>query len=212
MPNEIIRRQNMQTVLRQAMKLFVANGVENTSVELIARESGLTLRSVQNYYHTKNDLIAAVLECGCAAEIAEMKAFFSSPQYLSKTGAEQILMIVTVAFRKAVDMADVVVCSAQMQRLLSRASKTSEKPQMAENWKLITEHVESAFARGIQDGSITKSMETSLIDARSITLAMYGIKEQVAFAMCGEELRGLFDPEAAVEKYIRQMKLLLSVK
>ena len=61
MPNEIVRRQNKQTVLRQAMKLFSANGVENTSGEMIARKSNLTLRSIQNYYKTKNDLIAAVL-------------------------------------------------------------------------------------------------------------------------------------------------------
>ena len=41
------------------MKLFAENGVENTSFEWIAREFGFSLRSVQNYYHTKNDLIAA---------------------------------------------------------------------------------------------------------------------------------------------------------
>jgi len=212
MPNERIRQQNMQTVLRQARKLFAANGVENTSVEMIARESGLTLRSVQNDYRTKNDLIAAVLDFGITAEIEEMRSFFSSEQYLRKTGAEQILMIVTATYNKAVEMANIVICSSQMQRLLSRASKNSGKPLMAGNWKLIMEHVERAFSRGIQDGSITKSMEWSLIDAKSITLAMYGIKEQIAFAVCDQELRDLFEPEATVKKYIRQMEFLLSAK
>lgn len=212
MPNEIIRQQNMQTVLRQAMKLFVANGVENTSVEMIARESGLTLRSVQNYFHTKNDLIAAVLDRGISAEIEEMKSFFSSERYLSRTGAGQILDIVSVTFNKAVEMADIVTCSAQMQRLVSRASDANRRPQMAGNWKYIMEQVKSAFAKGIEDGSITKNMESSLVDANSITLAMYGIKEQIAFAVCDKELSDLFEPEIAAKKYIRQMELLLSAK
>ena len=51
------------------MKLFTANGVENTSVEMIARESGLTLRSVRIIFITKKDLIAAVLANSYAAEL-----------------------------------------------------------------------------------------------------------------------------------------------
>jgi hypothetical protein len=55
-------------------------------------------------------------------------------------------------------------------------------------------------------------MESNLMDAGSITLALYGIKEQIAFAMCDKELRKLFQPEKAAQKYVQQMELLLSAK
>src|SRR5574344_191403 len=106
MPNEVMRQQNKQTVLKKAMKLFTENGVENTSVEMIARESHLTLRSVQNYYHTKNDLIAAVLNNGISAELGEMRSFFASEEYLGMSGAGQILKIVETTYRNAIEKAD----------------------------------------------------------------------------------------------------------
>jgi AcrR family transcriptional regulator len=212
MPNEMIRQQNMQTVLNQAMKLFVENGVENTSFEMIARESGLSLRSVQNYYHTKNDLIAAVLEFGLAIELREMKDFICTDTYRNKIGAEQILTIITVAYNKAVEKAAVISCATQMQHILSRASDNESKPLLAGNCQYIMEQIQKAFDKGLQDGSITRQMEASLFDAKSITLALYGIKEQIAFAMCDRELRNLFQPEIAAQKYIKQIELLLSAK
>jgi AcrR family transcriptional regulator len=109
------------------MKLFAENGVENTSFEWIAREFGFSLRSVQNYYHTKNDLIAAVLDYELTLEMKEMKTCIASEQYQLKNRAEQI---------------------------------------------------RDAFTRGLQDGSVTNQMESNLMDAGSITLALYGIKEQ----------------------------------
>ena len=102
MANELVRQQNKQNVLYQAMKLFVRNGVENTSLEMIARESKLTLRSVQNYFRTKNDLISAVLFHGQRTEMEEMKAFFDSEEYRSRSGAEQIMSIVKTALDKSV--------------------------------------------------------------------------------------------------------------
>ena len=211
MPNEIVRRQNKQTVLRQAMKLFSANGVENTSGEMIARKSNLTLRSIQNYYKTKNDLIAAVLENGYAAELREMKLFFASERYQSKAGADQIMAIVATAMNKAVEHPDIIFCTAQMQHILSRASERREQ-QLSGNWLYVMEHLQNAFNKGMADGSITKAMEEKLIDVKSIMLALRGIQEQVAFTMRDKALNELFEPQNVVKKYICQMELMLSGK
>ena len=97
MSNEQVRQQNIRAVLSQALKLFVAHGVENTSVEMVARKTNLTLRSVQNYFHTKIDLIAAVLNDCYACELEEMNIFFESEQYQGKNGAEQVVAIVAAA-------------------------------------------------------------------------------------------------------------------
>ena len=210
MPNEMIRQQNKQTVLKKAMKLFTENGVENTSVEMIARESHLTLRSVQNYYHTKNDLIAAVLNNGISAELGEMRSFFASEEYLGMTGAGQILKIVETTYRNAIEKADTVFCTMQMQHILSRMPGKTDKPQMTGNWLYVMEHLKSAFDKGVIDGSISESAEEKIIDEKSIMLALRGIVEQIAFTMCDRELRELFEPEVAVKKYVRQVELMIS--
>ena len=212
MPNESIRQQNKKTVLAQAMKLFAANGVENTSVEMIARESGLSLRSVQNYYRTKNELIAAVLKNGYAAELAELQAFFASEPYRSKTGAEQLLAIVAATLNRSVEQPGRIFCTAQMQRILSRVSDWDEKPPLTGNWPVIMEQLKNAFDRGVRDGSITQTVQENLIDARSVMLALRGIQEQTAFAMRDRELNALLEPKTAVKKYIRQMELMLSAR
>ena len=194
------------------MKLFTANGVENTSVEMIARESGLTLRSVQNYFRTKKDLIAAVLANSYAAELKDMKSMALAESYQNKNGAEQIIEIITIACQKAIGKADVIFCTSQMEHILSRASKDNEEVRLEGNWNFIMDHIQRAFTKGLKDGSITVKMKDNLVDANSITLALYGIQQQVAFAMCDQRLHEVFQPEIAIKKYIRQMELMLSEK
>lgn len=212
MPNELIRQKNEQTVLRQAMKLFVANGVENTSVEMIARNSNLTLRAVQNYYRTKTDLITAVLNHALTIQLDEMKSFFESEQYRSKKGAEQILEIVTVALDKAIKNSDIIFCAAQMQHILSQAPGNDGAPQLSGNWRYVMEQLQMAFAKGTLDGSLVQKTEKELIDVKTIMLALRGIQEQVAFALRDQELKQLFEPETTVKKYIRQMEMMLMAK
>jgi len=211
MPNGLIRQRNMQKVLQTAMKLFVANGVENTSVEMIARKTDLTLRSVQNYFPTKGDLIAAVLQNGYALELEEMKAFFASARYRSKTGAEQILEIVSVSLSKAVAHADIVFCTAQLQHIVSRMSEGTDRPKLTGNWQFFGTQLQKAFDTGISDGSITKEVEERLIDAKCTMLALRGIQETLAYTMCDKAFCAFFDPRSAVEKYVHQIELMLSL-
>jgi AcrR family transcriptional regulator len=212
MPNERIRQQNVQRVLREAMNLFVANGVENTSFEMIARKSDLSLRSVQNYFQSKNDLIAAVLNRGYGIELEEMRAFFTSDDYLNKKGAGQVLAVVTAALNKAVARSEFIFCTAQMEHILSRAASSAEHPKVTENWQFLMAQLQCAFDKGASDGSIVQSTENELIDVKTIMLALRGIQEQVAFAMGDQTLKALFEPENAVKKYIRQIELMLTAQ
>lgn len=206
-----VRKKNMQIVLREAMKLFAANGVENTSVEMIARKTDLSLRSVQNYFPTKGDLIAAVLQNGYALELEEMKAFFASESYKGKTGAGQILEIVSVSLDKAVEHSDIVFCTSQLQHIVSRMPDAAKDPKLTGNWPYFGEQLQKAFDTGVSDGSITKAVEERLIDAKCTMLALRGIQEAIAYTMCDQEFCRFFDPRSAVKKYVHQVELMLSL-
>ena len=212
MSNEQVRQQNIRTVLSQALKLFVTNGIENTSVEMVARKSDLTLRSVQNYFHTKIDLIAAVLNNCYACELEEMNGFFEAAEFKNKNGAGQVMDIVAAAMDTALLHYEVVFCTTQMQHVISRVPKKEGKPPLTGNWLYVMERLQSAFDQGRLDGSIKQTTEQELVDVKTIMLALQGIREQIAYAMCDGTLREIFDPRTVVKKYIRQMELMLVAK
>lgn len=212
MSNEQVRQQNIRAVLSQALKLFVARGVENTSVEMVARKTNLTLRSVQNYFHTKIDLIAAVLNDCYACELEEMNIFFESEQYQGKNGAEQVVAIVAAALDSALQHHKVVFCTAQMQHIISRVPQKDGTQPLTGNWLHVMKFLQSAFEKGALDGSIAQSTETELVDVKTIMLALQGVREQVAYAMCDRTLREILDPRTVVKKYVRQMELMLIAK
>ena len=60
MPHEKVREENKKRVIEEAARLFKENGLEKTTIEMIANAAGLTKRSVQNYYETKNAIILGV--------------------------------------------------------------------------------------------------------------------------------------------------------
>jgi len=209
MANEIVRQQNIQNALQQALKLFVENGIETTSMEMIARASDLSLRSIQNYFHTRTDLYIALLSRGYALERKEMKAFFGSKEYRSRTGAEQVISIISTALNKSIEHADTVFCTAQIQHIISRIADEENPAQLTGNSLYLMERLQSAFDKGIADGSITQAVENELVDVKTIMLALVGIREQVAYAATNRILQNLFSPEATVKKYIRQMELVM---
>jgi AcrR family transcriptional regulator len=60
--NEAIRVANIETVLAAAAKLFIENGIENTTREMIARSSGVSRRSTERYFPTKTECVVRTVE------------------------------------------------------------------------------------------------------------------------------------------------------
>ena len=60
MDQSIIREQNMKRVIKAAQDLFVANGVNNTSISQIARMVGLSDTSIYRYFQNKDNIVYAV--------------------------------------------------------------------------------------------------------------------------------------------------------
>lgn len=206
----MVRQMNIQNALQQAMELFTENGIENTSMEMIARASGLTLRSIQKYFHTRNDLYVSLLKRSYALELEEMKDLFGSQGYQSETGAGRVMAIISASLREAIEHADTVFCTVQMQHILSRTADKENPAQLTGNWLYLMDRLKSAFDAGIADGSISQATENELIDVHTIMLALIGIHEQVAYALTNTTLHTLFSPEETVKKYIRQMEALMS--
>jgi AcrR family transcriptional regulator len=62
MANEEIRQANIETVLQTTIKLFIENGIQNTTREMIARASGVSRRSTERYFPAKSDCVVQAAE------------------------------------------------------------------------------------------------------------------------------------------------------
>jgi AcrR family transcriptional regulator len=62
MANEAIRLANMEIVLETAVDLFIKNGIQNTTREMVVRASGLSRRSTERYFPTKTDIVIQAAE------------------------------------------------------------------------------------------------------------------------------------------------------
>lgn len=62
MANEEIRLANIETVLQAAINLFIENGIENTTREMLARASGVSRRSTERYFPSKSDYVIQASE------------------------------------------------------------------------------------------------------------------------------------------------------
>jgi AcrR family transcriptional regulator len=62
MPNEIIRIRNLEQALKATYQLFLSNGIDKTTKEMIAKESGLSRKSIDRYFSDKTDCVICVIK------------------------------------------------------------------------------------------------------------------------------------------------------
>src|SRR3954453_12178369 len=59
---ELTRRTVRAQIAGRAMELFIAHGFEETTVEQIASEVGMSARSVFRYFDTKEDMVVGSMQ------------------------------------------------------------------------------------------------------------------------------------------------------
>jgi AcrR family transcriptional regulator len=69
------KAQRREVILRGAERLFVAKGIDATTVAMIANEVGVSTPTIFNYFGTKNNILAALIFEGAAKARATNKLF-----------------------------------------------------------------------------------------------------------------------------------------
>ena len=90
MKNEEIRLENKKKTIDAALRCFMKYGIENVSQNLLSKETGLSLRSINRFFAGKDDLIIHAIDqlaqemsanCALAQEYIQKK---------NKTGIEML--------------------------------------------------------------------------------------------------------------------------
>lgn len=86
-----IKNQKINIIVETAFNLFKKNGFYATGVDLIMSEAGVSKRTLYKYFHTKNELIVAVLEYYQASYKAHLDVLLGED--ISASAREKILLI-----------------------------------------------------------------------------------------------------------------------
>ncbi|WP_202863360.1 TetR/AcrR family transcriptional regulator [Xanthomonas campestris] len=66
------RRETRQLIANVALRLFLANGYDNTTLDAIAAEAGISRRTFFSYFKSKDDIILFGLEADLATLVADL--------------------------------------------------------------------------------------------------------------------------------------------
>lgn len=154
MANEEIRLANIETVLQTAINLFVENGIENTTREMLARASGVSRRSTERYFPSKTDYVlqASVWFAKALAENLRSVRMLKKGTY----NADEILRTFFEELEQALlKEPRIFVCFAEAKGYIYRNCENRDVDYKnlleAIGWRRILQKI---FEKGEQDGTL----------------------------------------------------------
>lgn len=180
MPHEKVREENRKKVIKAAYDLFVECSIENTTMDMIAGKVGITVRSVQNYFETKDDLIQEVFKDRIALETGIMMEMSKSEEFLSMSGMEQIVFMIEKAVKHSVKDYANVCCFWKLKQHVANLNNEMSREYAAESDFLI-QLIEQAVEKGKKDGSVREDAFVGGNKVDLLVLMLSGLRGQLAF-------------------------------
>lgn len=154
MANEEIRLANIETVLQTAINLFIENGIENTTREMLARASGVSRRSTERYFPTKTDCVVQASEWFAKSLFRNMKSIKMLDQ--ERYHADEILRMFFEELKQALlKEPRIFICFAEVKSYIYRncGNRAVDYKNLLEaiGWQRILQRI---FEKGEQDGTL----------------------------------------------------------
>ena len=207
---EDVKKRNIQSVLREASRLFSQVGVERTSMGQVADCAGVTRRSVLNYFDSKNDLITAVQQEYIRSGSARLEAYFRSEEHTAACGLEQylgILHFVLYSLREQYPMANNLT---EMSSILRRDPELDRRGDLSQVLSLISSQLEPAYNKGLADGSICGGCSVRAQDTTLVTLLLRGLYRQLAYVMEQGKSEDIAFADKMIEDFVELNRRILT--
>ncbi len=157
MANEELREQNYQKVLETGLILFYQKGIENTRIKEIAKESGISVRSVSRYFANKDDFVIAVLENFIEKQNLLFLAMMENVENRESCGRDNLQQFLEMAKNQLMNKPHAFLLLADAELYLSRHNKnTSTINSQILSFCQMAKQIRQYLNEGIADGSITK--------------------------------------------------------
>ncbi|PIE45635.1 MAG: hypothetical protein CSA45_01900 [Gammaproteobacteria bacterium] len=73
-----------QKIINTAIKLFVKNGIHNTSMQMLAKKAGIATGSIYTYFDSKDALVVEAFYCIVNESIAAVKSNYDANQLVKE--------------------------------------------------------------------------------------------------------------------------------
>lgn len=209
MRTEKMRQRNIQKVFAAAPILFAKYGVFETTLQMIARQAGLSTRSVVNYFATRENLLYEVYARYYRLKAEEVKNYGEETKYLKRTGKEQILTALK-AYLDDVKANYQDLCSLiEIQAVLVSSGKLNEKTLHKEWADAIEMLIKDAYEKGVEDGSIHNKDLDADTEIPLLLFTVKGLYKQYATALKTGDRKSSKAYAAAIEALFGHVSVLL---
>lgn len=159
-------QNNKEELIRQAaIRVFAREGFHRARMETIAREAGVAVGTIYNYFESKRDVLLAVFE----AEFEEQISFFEGLRKSGLSIPEQIAQILQGHFallREKTELAQVL-----LQERFNPGEGFKEK--LSNFHRTVVERIEALIQEGIDQGWVRPC------DPRIIAPALFAVVQSI---------------------------------
>ena len=170
------RQKQYDNIVDSARELFIAHGIETTSMRDIAAAAGVERKTVYNYFSSKEELATHVL-----VNMEELGAFFALGDYSEmdgKTGYEMLENILKLWAKKYQDFKDALMFSFQYNYHFNTESQLKDYVSTVD--EIGKSKIGRAIKKGLEDGSIfTDGMDAELTSFTVIRMCRSVIEKQL---------------------------------
>ena len=159
MPNEEIKKQNIDKALETGCECFLARGIEKVTMEQISRESGISRASLGRYFLGKSDFVYQSIKWISRKVHYEIEQSGFTKKDNSFTGLQRLRLF--MEYTKDLYMRDprIFILRSEFKVYLYRniENVTNESNKMIEDMEFRA-LVRNIFNQGIEDESIQKNL------------------------------------------------------
>jgi len=140
--------EKRQQILSCASDLFLAHGYSNTSMDAVAKESGVSKQTVYSHFNNKDALFNAVIECKCEMyQVEEASICVTSQALQDILGAIGLSIIKLLNDENVISMYKVVIGESKHDTKVAHLFyEAGPRHSLALIARLLTQHPESLLS------------------------------------------------------------------
>jgi AcrR family transcriptional regulator len=184
MPSREVKIQNLDCALGAAYKLYLENGIDKVTKEMIAKESDLSRKSIDRYFPEKTDCVLKVMEWLLNKINLETRELFPESLFADgHTGAELLKMYMEYVKQLFLKEPKLFVLYAEFKLYIYRNCRDYEQ-QYTLMWNQLGNHRLRCkiYECGKQDGTFPADLDIKK-EEEYFTESYFGFLSNLAMSM-----------------------------
>ena len=145
--------ENRRKILQKATELFMRSGIRSVSMDEIANQSGVSKKTIYQYYADKDELVDAVMQEEEKRIQNDTKECFEQ----SVDAVQEFLLTISRIYVQFSEMNPVVI--SDMERFHPKAHNRFQKMKYDHLFKVIHKNLQ----RGIEEGLYREEIDTEVV-------------------------------------------------